>query len=828
MANGTVKHIRHIDGVPLVDTSLPAVCAFVPQQPWLQSGTIRRNVIFDQQGDVDESRYRAVLRACCLDADIARMPAGDATEVGDGGSNLSGGQRQRVSLARAAYSAAPLVLLDDVLSALDPAVASEVFSRCILRLMAGRTRVLVTHSELIADHADAVYSLKDGSMARSEVGPDGGDTTSLAAQPDNDVIPTSTGLAEVLGHSDDGVGGNRGMRQFISQLAASVGGPRFFSCITVAFLLEMAVVEVGVLYLTEFAYRTEQNENPDAGFYLGIYVATVVFENVAATFRNYVEVEGCFQAHYRVLESLLHRIFHGDVAFLDRTTSAEVVHYFARDAENCTTITVKGVAEEAGYAVGYGTAVLIISTAVIPLFTPISIAIVALFIWLMRAMSPREALRDSTDHVAMFTLFSDMLIGLPTVRAAGAQLHIFTAFLGKLTEINHMAADAHRQVIALFLVVDLLGALFLGSLLLMLANERGNIDSGKAAFALLNATFGSGILHMLVVTKSEIDTILDAREKLGAAAVAPAPINQPEKGRRDDSFDRGAAKDGEKVPESEERSGGGAEVEFRDVTLRYDNGPAVVTEFSLRVQRGTRVGVVGRTGSGKSTLFRALTGLMTPASGSIELNGVDIRSFAEDDLRATVAMIPQHPHLFRGTLRYNIDPLGLLDDFTIWKALERAEYKDCVTSLDSPIESCGENLSAGESQLVCLARAFARGAEIILLDEATANLDDALMERVELALSECAGKVTVIQIAHQTAAVTPCEVIIVMDSGRIVEVGEPSLLLEKSETAFSEMWRCDTRRRRSSYMNAVQPTVVSTAVAGAVPTTGGSSLVSTV
>jgi ABC-type multidrug transport system fused ATPase/permease subunit len=219
---------------------------------------------------------------------------------------------------------------------------------------------------------------------------------------------------------------------------------------------------------------------------------------------------------------------------------------------------------------------------------------------------------------------------------------------------------------------------------------------------------------------------------------------------------------------------------------------------------------------------------MTPASGSIELNGVDIRSFAEDDLRATVAMIPQHPHLFRGTLRYNIDPLGLLDDFTIWKALERAEYKDCVTSLDSPIESCGENLSAGESQLVCLARAFARGAEIILLDEATANLDDALMERVELALSECAGKVTVIQIAHQTAAVTPCEVIIVMDSGRIVEVGEPSLLLEKSETAFSEMWRCDTRRRRSSYMNAVQPTVVSTAVAGAVPTTGGSSLVSTV
>jgi ABC-type multidrug transport system ATPase subunit len=253
MANGTVKHIRHIDGVPLVDTSLPAVCAFVPQQPWLQSGTIRRNVIFDQQGDVDESRYRAVLRACCLDADIARMPAGDATEVGDGGSNLSGGQRQRVSLARAAYSAAPLVLLDDVLSALDPAVASEVFSRCILRLMAGRTRVLVTHSELIADHADAVYSLKDGAMARSEVGRDGGDTTSFAAQPDNDVIPTSTGLAEVLGHSDDGVGGNRGMRQFISQLAASVGGPRFFSCITVAFLLEMAVVEVGVLYLTEFA-----------------------------------------------------------------------------------------------------------------------------------------------------------------------------------------------------------------------------------------------------------------------------------------------------------------------------------------------------------------------------------------------------------------------------------------------------------------------------------------------------------------------------------------------------------------------------------------------
>lgn len=238
-------------------------------------------------------------------------------------------------------------------------------------------------------------------------------------------------------------------------------------------------------------------------------------------------------------------------------------------------------------------------------------------------------------------------------------------------------------------------------------------------------------------------------------------------------------------------------MQFNQVTLQYDEGPEVITDFSLTIEAGSRVGVLGRTGSGKSTLFRALSGLMRPKYGTILLGGDDVVAMKEDELRAAIAMIPQHPHLFRGTLRYNLDPLGLLDDSALYAALERAQYRDCVTSLDVEIDSCGENLSAGEAQLVCLARAFARGARVILLDEATANLDDTLMERVELALAKCAGQVTVLQIAHQTSAVLPCVQIVVLNAGKIVESGAPSTLLEQGGH-FAELWRCDTRRKRSS------------------------------
>lgn len=249
--SGQVEFRRQIDGIVDERRSPPSACAYVPQRPWLQSGTIQENIVFDQPGPLDEERYAAVLQACCLDADIERMAAGDATQVGDGGSNLSGGQRQRVSLARAAYSRAPLVLLDDVFSALDPAVASEVFTRCVIRLMSGRTRVLVTHSEWIAGHADAIFTIDEGAVTSTEV--TGFDVTDEEKYDEahNNTAPADQAVK--LTSTDKARGASRGLGRILELLSTSVGGGWFSAGILFMFLAEMIVVQIGVLYLTNFA-----------------------------------------------------------------------------------------------------------------------------------------------------------------------------------------------------------------------------------------------------------------------------------------------------------------------------------------------------------------------------------------------------------------------------------------------------------------------------------------------------------------------------------------------------------------------------------------------
>lgn len=273
-----------------------------------------------------------------------------------------------------------------------------------------------------------------------------------------------------------------------------------------------------------------------------------MFENIAAICRNVIEVEGCYRSHYSLLNSLLDRIFRGDIAYWDRTTSAEVkipfveqiaqthnvnslaqvVHYFSRDAGACNSVTVKGTIEEAGYSYGYGIAIVIIACGVVPLFTPVALAVTALHLGLMRVMSAREARKFSANHLPLFSLFNDMLNGLPTIRAATAQLHIYTQFVTSLCDINKFSDATHALETNLFLCTDLLGAVFLGSLLLLIANDRDSIDSGSAAFAILNATFGAGIAHMQVLTKNEIDAVLDARERISdAAAPASASSNEP-------------------------------------------------------------------------------------------------------------------------------------------------------------------------------------------------------------------------------------------------------------------------------------------------------------
>ena len=235
------------------------------------------------------------------------------------------------------------------------------------------------------------------------------------------------------------------------------------------------------------------------------------------------------------------------------------------------------------------------------------------------------------------------------------------------------------------------------------------------------------------------------------------------------------------------------------VDLAYVKGQTpVIADMHLSIPAGQRIGMVGRTGSGKSTVIRALSGLLAPSKGAIYLDGRPIETIPKAELREMVCVIPQVPHLFGGTIRFNLDPVQKHTDAELWNALKEANAEGLIRrdalGLDARISSAGADLSSGERQLLCLARALLHRARLILLDEATAALDDTLMASTKAALVACSHSATVIQIAHQTMAVTECDRVIVLHAGAVVEDGAPQELVQNPAGEFATMVRHDARR----------------------------------
>ena len=782
-------------------------CSYVPQNPWLQNASIRDNIVFDQCSQkFDPERYEAACRSCCLLQDFAQLLLGDQTLAGDGGANLSGGQRQRVSLARAAYSRSAVVLLDDVLSALDPPVASRVYSDCLMGMMGGRTRVLVSHAESIASRADQVFEI-DGSIgavvpvAAFAVGLDdalgvpapGTDDKKTLAMPAPILIAAAEDatIADGVRHSTPGWIAE--LSTFYHGYAEGVGGAPSMTLVVVLFALEIAVVELGVFYMAELSQRMENEDSPDITFYLGLYTLSVILELSFAFVRQAVLVVGTQRQHRGMLDQLLDQLLNSDVSFFDKTPVADVIRWFSHDAQHCDALMTQQASDSFGYGFGYATVVCCAIVVVLP-WMAIGLGAAGCAAYLVRRrFAPRIAEVDTTSfHVSVFRTFVEMMFGLPTIRATTAQLYYVARFQTVFVRGNQQMVEYWTTYSTMFMLLEVISGMVVSGVVLALGLNRDTVSSGNAAFALLNVCFIHSMTHMFITHRAELSRIIAERKKLQGAI--PTPTDQSA-GRTD------VSKAAAEPAAARTFSGVSATIEFADVSLRYSpQAPLAAKQLSFVVPGGQRVGIVGRTGAGKSTLFRAITALMPPATGTIRLNGVDIGDVPEAELRSGIMMIPQRPHLFAGSIRFNLDPNGKFNDGDIWGSLQDANIDAFVRGLpgqlDAMLASTGSNLSAGQAQLICLARGIMRKAHIVLLDEATANLDDELLGKVEDVLGSSTFTATVIQIAHQTSSVMNCDRVIVMDGGQIVEDGPPFQLLADASGMFRALYNADARRQK--------------------------------
>uniref|UniRef100_A0AAR2LA44 ATP-binding cassette, sub-family C (CFTR/MRP), member 2 n=1 Tax=Pygocentrus nattereri TaxID=42514 RepID=A0AAR2LA44_PYGNA len=791
--------------------------AYVPQQAWIQNATLKDNILFGS--DLDELRFQRVLEACALEQDLELLPAGIQAEIGEKGINLSGGQKQRVSLARAAYSSADVYLLDDPLSAVDSHVGKHLFERLIgpQGLLKDKTRILVTHGISFLPYVDEIVVLVDGvvsevgsySSLRASKGAFSEFLDTYAKQESSEaqeksertcgaspVFPLYSSMREKENFSPrakEELGSKKGQR-LIETETVQTGGVKFSvylqylrsmgwcygtMFITVYFIQNLAFIGQN-LWLSD--WTNDAVRYPNESTYparirdvrVGAYGGLGMAQGFLVFVGTLLLADGAICASRTLHTRLLSNILRAPMLFFDTTPSGRVVNRFAKDMFTVDEL-IPAALRSVILKMLELLATLVIICLAVPLFTAVVIPLIAIYYFVERfyLTTSRQLRRlDSVSRSPIYSHFGETVSGLPVIRAYGYQ--------ERFLEQNTVTIDNNLKCVCQLIVSNRWMAIrleFLGNLVVFFSAlfaviSRDSLDSGLVGLSVSYALNVTLILNTLVRMTSQLETHVVSVERVKEYAEIP---NE-------------AAWIAEKRPPDGWPSEG--RVRFEDYKVRYRPELELVLHgITCDIRSNEKIGIVGRTGAGKSSLTNCLFRIMEAAEGRILIDGVDIARLGLHDLRSRLTIIPQDPVLFSGTLRMNLDPFEKYSDEDIWKVLELAHLKDFVgglaAGLQHEVAEGGENLSVGQRQLLCLARALLRKSRILILDEATAAVDLETDNLIQTTIRREFAHCTVLTIAHRINTILDSSRVMVLDAGKIVEFDSPATLLQKQGQFFA-------------------------------------------
>ncbi|GAA5828043.1 hypothetical protein JCM11251_005706 [Rhodosporidiobolus azoricus] len=883
--------IRSSDADPSILTDTTAYAA---QSPWLLSATIKENILFGSK--FDAKRYKKVLEACALVQDLKQFELSDETEVGEKGTVLSGGQKARISLARAIYSPAKYVLLDDVLSAVDSHTAQHLVERCLSgSLMRHRTCILVTHAvDLCLPYASFVVTLEHGAVV-SAGAPDSLTQSRLvelereqdeyAAKPNPEEMVDATASTieaiaegetdqEVLAHQEEERKARLQALKLVKEetqsegsVKASVyfayirafGGPSIL-LITLAILLSAQLSDIAVnaalrywagtfeskeasatfvlaavhasakrwqavpAHLASIAGYTsdaignkrlvsaadvisEHSNDPD--FWLKMYCILAAVNLVLITSRVAFWLWRGLIAGRTMYDNLIRSIFGARVRFFDSTPTGRILNRLSKDQET--------IDQDLASTSMYVTLELFMVAGIIgsiswgiPAFLPAAAVISAMYALLGKIYlaSSRELKRyESTTKSPIFSLFGEALQGVSTIRAYGDASRFMKDIFRLLDENNRPFFTLWLGNRWLSVRVDTAGALVaLLSALFIIFSPQESMDAALAGFIMTFAlAFNDRIIWLVRLSAS-----------------AEVQMNSVERVQEYTNLEQ-ESKGGIKPPAIWPTRGGSISV--KKLTASYaPELPPVLKSVSFDVKGGEKIGVVGRTGSGKSTLGLSFFRFIEPTSGNISIDGLDINTLRLEDLRSRLTIVAQEAALFAGTLRFNLDPFDQHSDVEIWESLQRVQMaapgmggvgsirptpaasraasiasdegtateegeRFVVKSLEMGVSEGGKNFSAGQRQLLSLARGILKlkTSSILILDESTASLDHATDERIQKTIREEMADATILCIAHRLRTIIDYDRILVLDHGVVQEYDTPLALLDKEQGAFAAL-----------------------------------------
>jgi ABC-type multidrug transport system fused ATPase/permease subunit len=804
LLNAIVGEMKYISGKVVLGGSL----GYSPQQSWIQNKNVKDNILFGRP--FDEDRYNEVLRACALEKDLQSLPDGDLTEIGEKGVNISGGQKQRISLARIIYSQNDIVLLDDPLSAVDAHVGKHIFDHCINGLLKDKTRVLVTHqlhllpqvdyiivmenmklsmqgtmSELMKYESSFATLMKDhGQLPNDEIDNIKEDekqkqhVIASSAKP----LPLNGGQAKKLVTVEERSTGAVAWSVYQSYIEWG-GGASFIGSIVVLMTLYNGARILNDLWLsfwTEHPPRFNLSNLTWASVYLGFGISQALFGFFLGMVFAVCGVKASSTLHGRAAT----QVVHSPLSFFDQNPLGRIINRFSKDqdtVDNQLPESLRSLMTMLGTAF---TAFALISLVSWSFVLPLLVLIV-LYYWIQNyyRASSRELKRlDSLMRSPLYAQYSETLTGLATIRAFRDQERFIQTFNSLADKQNQPAFLQMSALRWLGLRLETVGNCLV--LAACLSCYIFRVSASQTGLAVGYSLSVSGVLNWLVRQLSETETNVIASERLGQYAQLKG--EEDEKATVEDETEISVAKE---LPEDWPKQG---TVSFEHLTLKYrPDLPPVLKDINFSVKAGERIGIIGRTGAGKSSIMTVLFQMVRQSSGQIFIDGQDISQIPLERLRKSISIIPQDPVVFSGTIRGNLDPFSQYTDAQIWSALRQGYLSDAVSkmegSLDAVVQEGGENLSVGQRQLLCLVRAILRRNRIIVLDEATANIDLATDALIQASLRRDFPGCTLLTIAHRLNTVIDYDKILGIEAGSVVEFGAPADLLSDPGSLLSTL-----------------------------------------
>ncbi|CAG9952565.1 unnamed protein product, partial [Clonostachys rosea f. rosea IK726] len=761
--------------------------SYAGQTPWLHHGTVRENILFNSP--FNEIRYNEVLHATGLRIDLQDFPVGDATDVGERGQSLSGGQRARVALARAVYANTQTVVLDDVLAALDAKTSRAIVDTCILGpLMKRRTIVVVTEDPTCREEADLLLELSNEgvlTVLRNRELPAAGSRvhgmdTSAAELSDRgalngvELIPDTEVLKnepeESSEKSEKLISGLIG-KNYILKYMRLFGSKYYLCCFCATVLLAQATDVLLSFWLTLWSkssgQQSSQQQKQVSGFYLGIYTGLGVIQLSLVCVSSLMFFYGALRASRTEHSQMLSSVFRTTLAWATATPVGVILNRFSSDMfslDNTITELLKQVVENF-LSIGFRLAAVstILPTFLIPAILLLGISLYVGQVYLYGSTAAKRIYAASLSPI--ITSINDVTSGIEVIRAHQEEAAWRNRFYYSLEHYlrGWEAISATQRWLAVRM--DFCA----GSISLLTAALAITSRTSPAAigFSMTSATTLCTALLYIVYLSSLLQVEMNCFQRIEEY------IHAIPQERR--------STPGDDTPLGVDLSLQSGHVKFEDFSSGYTlDGDVVLSEVNLEARPGQRVAIVGRSGSGKSSLAAALLRLTETFHGRVLIGGCDIETIEVTELRQRICFIPQNPTLFTGSLRFNLDFGGMVSDDRLREVLSDvmgdAENRAKWT-LDTHISADGSNLSHGERQLISLARALVTDASIVLIDEATASVDSESEKRIHRLLKERFSGKTLIAIAHRLAPVVEFDWVCVMEQGKIVEQGDPQHLI---------------------------------------------------